>query len=99
MKEEWEGQQEGGEWEEATGRGRRGGGQQGGGDGEGSNVEGHMGQGATGRKVKEMGLAHGMPGWNEITVLLTLLTRATPHIPASILLYVLTLLIDDGCDL
>ena len=43
---------------------------------------GTMGRGngreASGRERKEVGQGHAMPGWNEVTVFLTLLTRANP---------------------
>ena len=68
MKEEWEG---------AAGRGRMGGGNREGEKGRratgrgrwrGEQCGGAHGAGGNGEEVKEMGLAHGMPGWNEITV-------------------------------
>ena len=45
-------------------------GQRGGGDGEGGNEKGEMGiqRGQWVREGKEVGQAHGMPGWNEVTV-------------------------------
>ena len=56
-----EGNREGETGRRATGRG----------DGDGGNEEEEMGRGATGRdwrEGKEVVRAHGMPGWNEVTV-------------------------------
>ena len=36
------------------------------------------------REEKEVSQDHGMPGWNEVTVCLTLFTLATPGTPASL---------------
>ena len=49
------------------GEGGNGGGRWGGSDGEEGNGEGEMGKGAMERGGKEVGKAHGMPGWNEVT--------------------------------
>ena len=65
------GQWEGEDGEGATGRGRRGSGQRGGekkGKRRGDFTEGYDEE----------------PGWNEVTVFLTLFTRATPGTPASL---------------
>ena len=42
------------------------------------------GEGAVGREGERWGQAHRMPGWHEVTIFLTLFTRATPGTPASI---------------